>query len=340
MAASAEMCLKRRRPGAGLNHRHHGFQPCALPTELPGRRYVVLIAWCGRVQGGLFISVGDAAFGEIVGSHFNEDFVASEDTDSIFTHFACDMGGNLVIIFEFHAEHGVGQQFSDDAGHFDEFFFGHLLIRFEGGLFHIHNTDEGKESPCSVGVGFDGSAGFFFTEALQEQLSAFIVELSACLVELLDAFEGGGFDGVVVAFADEEIVAHDASERRERETYFCAVLDGEDEASLLARQAEMIGAALFRVMEVIIFEQIEQGGFAFMVEFFAAWSREAFAESEFNDSIGVIGFSRGSFCGARARGVGVVECHEGVFFLSRMAAAKAWAWRPSASASAMAASAR
>ena len=79
------------------------------------------------LRGGvLFISIGDASFGEVVGCHFHEDFIASEDADSIFTHFTGDVGGDLVLVFEGHAEHRVREQFGDDAGHFDEFFFGHF----------------------------------------------------------------------------------------------------------------------------------------------------------------------------------------------------------------------
>src|SRR5512138_727145 len=34
-------------PGAESNHRHHDFQSCALPTELPGRR---ALAACRRAE--------------------------------------------------------------------------------------------------------------------------------------------------------------------------------------------------------------------------------------------------------------------------------------------------
>ena len=97
-----------------------------------------------------------------------------------------------------------------------------ILIHFDSlgfRLFHIHNTDEGKEASCGVDVGLDGgaAAGVFFAEAFLEHLRAVIMELAAGLVELLDALERGGFNGVIIAFADQEIVAHDAAERGERQ---------------------------------------------------------------------------------------------------------------------------
>src|ERR1700754_3813451 len=54
-------------------------------------------------------------------------------------------------------------------------------------------------------------------EALHQELRALVMQAAPAQVERLDALGRRRADGVVVAVADDEIVAHDPAQRRQRE---------------------------------------------------------------------------------------------------------------------------
>ena len=56
---------------------------------------------------------GDAGFAEVVGGHFDVDFVADADADEIFSHFAGDVGEDFVAIGQSYTEHRPGQDLGD-----------------------------------------------------------------------------------------------------------------------------------------------------------------------------------------------------------------------------------
>ena len=64
-------------------------------------------------HGDLLGTPGDAAPGQIVGTHLNRDLVAGQDTDEIHAELAGDMGQYGVPVSDVHLEHGVGQGFHD-----------------------------------------------------------------------------------------------------------------------------------------------------------------------------------------------------------------------------------
>ena len=55
----------------------------------------------------------DTGFAEIVGGHFDLDFIADADANEIFAHFAGDMSEDFVTVGQCHAEHGAGQHLGD-----------------------------------------------------------------------------------------------------------------------------------------------------------------------------------------------------------------------------------
>ena len=73
-------------------------------------------------------AIGDPALGQIIGRQFNQHIVSSQHTDAVLAHLASGMTKDFMIIFEFHAEHRVGQQFDDRAAHFEKFFLGHKVL--------------------------------------------------------------------------------------------------------------------------------------------------------------------------------------------------------------------
>ena len=72
-------------------------------------------------------SINDAAFGDIVRSDFDGDFVARHDFNEILPHFAGDVRQDAVTIRKFDGELGVGQGLDDAALRAQRIFFGQCL---------------------------------------------------------------------------------------------------------------------------------------------------------------------------------------------------------------------
>src|SRR5690606_21169335 len=68
----------------------------------------------------------DATLAEVVGRHFQRDFVAGEDTNVVLAHFAACVRDYGMTVIERYAKAGVGQDFSNETAHFNQFFFGHV----------------------------------------------------------------------------------------------------------------------------------------------------------------------------------------------------------------------
>jgi hypothetical protein len=75
----------------------------------------------------LFESVGDTTFGEIVGSHLDQDLVSGKDADAVLAHASGGMGDDLMFVFELDPERGVRKQLRHDPGKFQKFFLCHPL---------------------------------------------------------------------------------------------------------------------------------------------------------------------------------------------------------------------
>ena len=75
-------------------------------------------------RGKLFQPPGDARLVEVVGRHFHFDAVANGEAHPAFAHFAADGGEDDVLVVQFDAEHGSGQNRLDTAFYFNVFFFG------------------------------------------------------------------------------------------------------------------------------------------------------------------------------------------------------------------------
>ena len=67
------------------------------------------------VTRGQLAAQGDAAFGEVVGGHLYQNLVARQHPNPVLAHLAGRMGDDLVLVLEFDAEGGVGQQLYDRA---------------------------------------------------------------------------------------------------------------------------------------------------------------------------------------------------------------------------------
>ena len=76
----------------------------------------------GKRRRTLFLTEDDSAFRQIVGRHFERDSIPGENADEVEPHFAADVSEDHVFVFKFDPEHGVGEQFTDDAFDFDNVF--------------------------------------------------------------------------------------------------------------------------------------------------------------------------------------------------------------------------
>src|ERR1019366_5665348 len=76
---------------------------------------------------GSFEPVGNAALGQVVGGHFHENLIASENADSIFAHLSRRVGDDLMVVLELDAKGGIREQFDDGPRKFEQFFLRHLF---------------------------------------------------------------------------------------------------------------------------------------------------------------------------------------------------------------------
>jgi hypothetical protein len=74
----------------------------------------------------------DAAFGKIVGRHFDRNPIAGENADAVLFHSAGRIGQGFMAVVEPYAEACVGKKFEDGSFEFDQFFFSqkHFLSLF------------------------------------------------------------------------------------------------------------------------------------------------------------------------------------------------------------------
>ena len=55
----------------------------------------------------IFMAEGDAAFGQVVWSHFNINLIADHNANAEFAHFAGRVRQNFNAVFQLYAKHGV-----------------------------------------------------------------------------------------------------------------------------------------------------------------------------------------------------------------------------------------
>ena len=92
-----------------------GHQEIAKQPLIPN----ALVSW---------MAINDAGFIEVVGRHFHIDLVTHGNADEIFSHFAGNMGQDLVPVGQCDAEHRTGQHLGDIPGQLNWFFFRHNVI--------------------------------------------------------------------------------------------------------------------------------------------------------------------------------------------------------------------
>ena len=76
----------------------------------------------------LFVSEGNASFGEVVGGHFDLNLVAGEDFDVVHPHFSGNAGRDDMAVFQTDAEHRVSQGFNHFAVLLDKGLFWHIVL--------------------------------------------------------------------------------------------------------------------------------------------------------------------------------------------------------------------
>jgi hypothetical protein len=70
-------------------------------------------------------AIGNARFGQIVRGHFQSNPITDGEAHEMFAHSAGDMSEDLVLVIEFHPEHGPRQNGRDCALKFDCLLAGH-----------------------------------------------------------------------------------------------------------------------------------------------------------------------------------------------------------------------
>ena len=72
---------------------------------------------------GILVTEPDAAFGDVVDRQLEGDPVARQNADSVFFHFAGDVGGDDCPVVQRDAIPGVRKDFGNDAFYFNQIFF-------------------------------------------------------------------------------------------------------------------------------------------------------------------------------------------------------------------------
>lgn len=70
----------------------------------------------------------DSAFREVVRRHLHHHLVTGKDADEVQPHFSGNVRKNAMPVAQFHAEHGIRQQFNDFSLYFNSVFLGHVKI--------------------------------------------------------------------------------------------------------------------------------------------------------------------------------------------------------------------
>src|ERR1700733_6980120 len=94
-------------------------------SQLPGSQFSV-----ERSNSASFIAINNSAAVQIVGGKLHRNFVTRQDANEILSHLARHMRQHLVLVLQFHLEHGVGQRLQDHGHHFNRVFFTHSLLAF------------------------------------------------------------------------------------------------------------------------------------------------------------------------------------------------------------------
>ena len=74
---------------------------------------------------GLFVAIGYAAFGEIVGRHFQSDAVTGENADAVAAQLAGEMGENEPFLIQLDAKQPARELFDHSSGNFNTILFAH-----------------------------------------------------------------------------------------------------------------------------------------------------------------------------------------------------------------------
>src|SRR6266478_5688688 len=81
-------------------------------------------------NGVLLVAVDDAAARQIVRRKLHGYFVSRENTNKIFAHLAGNVRQHSMLVFQFHAKHGVGQRLDHRGHHFDGVLLGIAGVAF------------------------------------------------------------------------------------------------------------------------------------------------------------------------------------------------------------------
>ena len=111
-------------------------------------------------------------------------------------------------------------------------------------------------------------------QALDQQFGGLIMQATPPHIDGLDLGGAGGSDGLIIAFADHEIIAHHPPERGERQdmgdqTVAAQGADVETQLVIDHRQRQRIGAALIMAgqSKVVGLDQVINGDRPFMLLF-------------------------------------------------------------------------
>src|SRR5712692_2140388 len=102
------------------------------PLPLPSRDYSPFDSTADSLKAVplLLVAVHDAAARQIVRRKLHGYFVSRENTNKIFAHLAGNMRQHLMLVFQLHAKHGVGQRLDDRGHHFDGVLLGVAGVAF------------------------------------------------------------------------------------------------------------------------------------------------------------------------------------------------------------------
>jgi len=67
----------------------------------------MFLSFSNETERELFVPVGDASTGHVIGRDLHLDLVAGKNSDAVHAHLSRTVGEDGVTVLQLHAEHGV-----------------------------------------------------------------------------------------------------------------------------------------------------------------------------------------------------------------------------------------
>ena len=151
---------------------------------------------------------------------------------------------------------------------------------------NMKNTDQREKAACGIEI----QPNLIF-ETLTKELRSLIMEPPAAHIDGLNLIEGGVFDRLIIALANQKIVFDGFAKRCQRQQHFAQglpriIADIKHQAVFFNGEMQPVGSRFHLCWrKAIVFQQIEDGDFALMLNVGAAPNGRLFLQYHIDDAV-------------------------------------------------------